>query len=244
MRAIKRPAVIAAVVVAILAALAAWFVVAKEPAAHHRTGLFTSLPILWNEASGVGELLTSKQAPHWAKAALAEEGPVVPLDHLTPDALRGLKRIVLAQPRALSPDENVALDNWVRGGGEALLFADPMLTEDSRFALGDRRRPEGTVLLSPILKRWGLELQFDDAQPFGERSVAAQGTAIPVNLPGRFVVLKPAPCRIDGRALVARCEVGKGRVLAVADADLLKRDDPDGAGQAALAALMARAFTD
>src|SRR5205085_2218154 len=118
---------------------------------------------------------------HWAKAALAEEGPLTALDTLTPETLKGLDRIVMAQPRALSPDENVVLDNWVRGGGQVLLFADPMLTEESRFPLGDRRRPEGTVLLSPILKRWGLELPFDDDQPFGERSVAAQGTAIPVN---------------------------------------------------------------
>jgi hypothetical protein len=244
MPATKRPFLIAGIVIAVLAALAAWTLLAREPAARHRVGLFTTLPILWNEAGGVGELLTSKDGPHWAKAALAEEGPISALDTLTPETLQGLDRIVLAQPRALSPDENFTLDNWVRGGGQVLLFADPMLTEDSRFALGDRRRPEGTVLLSPILGRWGLELQFDDDQPFGERSVAAQGTALPVNMPGRFVVLKPAPCRVDGRALVARCDVGKGRVLAVADADLLKRDDPDGAGQAALAALMTRAFTD
>ena len=244
MAATRRFAVIAGAVIAVIAALTAWMLLAREPAARHRVGLFTTLPILWNEAGGVGEILTSKEGPHWAKGALAEEGPVAALDTLTPETLKGLDRIVLAQPRALSPDENVVLDNWVRGGGQVLLFADPMLTEESRFPLGDRRRPEGTVLLSPILKRWGLELQFDDDQPFGERSVAAQGTALPVNMPGRFVVLKPAPCRVDGRALVARCDVGNGHVLAVADADLLKRDDPDGAGQAALAALMTRAFPD
>ena len=67
---------------------------------------------------------------------------------------------MMIQPRPLSPQENVALDNWVAAGGRLLLFADPALTEDSAFAIGDRRRPQDVVLLSPILARWGLELEL------------------------------------------------------------------------------------
>ena len=54
----------------------------------------------------------------------------------------------------------------MRGGGRVLLFADPMLTRHSAFALGDRRRPQDVVLLSPILARWRLELQFDESHLF------------------------------------------------------------------------------
>ena len=131
--------------------------------------------------------------------------------------------LVMAQPRPLSPQENVALDRWVRGGGHLLLFADPMLTADSLFALGDRRRPQDVVLLSPILTRWGLELTFDEDQPAGEQLADWEGTNLPVNLPGKFVLQgKSRMCRLLADGLAARCTIGKGRVLALADAALLE----------------------
>jgi hypothetical protein len=81
------------------------------------------------------------------------------------------------------------------------------------------------VLVSPILGRWGLELQFDDAQPAGLRENA--GEAMPVNLPGLFAFKKggaDARCKIRSEGLIARCSVGKGRVLLVADAALLETE--------------------
>lgn len=115
-------------------------------------GLFTSLPLLWNEYGQLSELLQPENESHWAVAVLAERGTIRPLDRISPMP-QDLGLLVMAQPRPLSPDENVALDQWVRGGGRVLLFADPMLTQHSHFPIGDRRRPEGTVLLSPILTR-------------------------------------------------------------------------------------------
>lgn len=119
-----------------------------------------------------------------------------------------------------------------------LLFADPMLTQQSAFALGDRRRPEGTVLLSPILTRWGLTLHFDEAQPAGERAVHLLEITVPVNLPGSFTLSDGADCRLYGDGLAARCRVGAGRVLALADAALLE-DVPEGKAEERAAALQA-----
>ena len=79
--------------------------------------------------------------------------------------LSHVTRLLLAQPRALSGPENVALDAWVRGGGHLLLFADPMMTGESRFGIGDRQRPQDVILLSPILNRWCRDPQFDQNQP-------------------------------------------------------------------------------
>lgn len=185
-------------------------------------GLFTSLPILWNEHAQVTDLVKQPGQGHWAAAVLGERGAIRPLDRLAP--IPGdLRLMVMAQPRPLSPDENVALDDWVRTGGRLLIFADPMLTQESVFALGDKRRPEGTVLLSPILTRWGLTLQFDEAQPPGEREVEVFGQAMPVNLPGSFRISgAERRCRILASGLVAKCAVGEGAVLAVADAALLE----------------------
>lgn len=230
-------------------ALGAWLGFARVPAeapAQAPVGLFTTLPILWNEAEDVAGLLNDPEPPHWARAGIARRGAIVPLDALAgPQGfgpLDRLGRLVIAQPRPLSPDENVALDAWVRGGGRLLLIVDPALTEESRYALGDPRRPQGLVLLSPILRRWGLDLQFDEVQPPGEREAKVLGIALPVNLPGRFAISGNGACRLGEQGLAVTCAVGKGRVVALADAAVLERADPDGSRAVALSALLDLAF--
>lgn len=188
-------------------------------------GLFTSLPILWSEASDVAAQLRSAEPPHWARAVLEQQGALKPLDYLALDkpGLGEVRLLVMAQPRALSPQENVVLDKWVRGGGHLLLFADPMLTEDSAFPLGDKRRPQAIVMLGPVLAHWGLRLDFAAEQTAGEHDVRALGLTLPVNLPGRLVAHEGSrACQIDRLGLTARCRIGKGRVLVVADAAMLE----------------------
>lgn len=211
-----------------------------------RIGLFTSLPILWQETHDLSDLLKSDAPPHWALEVIERHGRVLPLDTLAagdgklPLARDGL--LVIVQPRPLAPEENVALDNWVRSGGRVLLFADPMLTSQSVFALGDRRRPQDMVLLSPILARWGLELQFDERQPYGERKVELLGGTTAVNLPGSFAVIAgAADCHIESRGLAVHCRIGAGRLFAVADAALFEHgagDEPQ--RRAALDRLLSR----
>lgn len=208
-------------------------------------GLFTSLPLLWSESDGVAGQLGGEEPAHWAVRTLQARGSIVPLDTLAglDDRLRAPASesalLVVAQPRPLSPDENLALDAWVRAGGHVLLFADPMLTRESRFALGDPRRPEAIAMLSPILAHWGLHLEFDEAQAPGERTVETGDLALPVNLPGRFAPAPASTCRIEAEGVIARCSTGAGSVLAVADAAVFDAAPAD--GSAALAALMARA---
>lgn len=214
--------------------------------------LFTSLPLLWNEAPDMAGLIAPGASAHWARAVLAAGGPVTPLDTLLgAERLRATARLMIAQPRPLSPEENVALDNWVRAGGKLLLLADPALTEDSAYAIGDQRRPQDVVMLSPILARWGLRLTIDDAQIRGERTVAVFGSPVAVNLPGAFVAVPQvgggaqARCRIEAQGIAARCRIGRGTVVALADAALLERgaQGADHAAQiAALTALLAAAF--
>lgn len=215
-----------------------------RPGERPTVGLMTTLPLLWGEAQDVGELLSVENRPSWVRQELGSQVEVEPLDILEETTLARLDGLILAQPRALSPAENVALDAWVREGGRLLLFADPMLTAHSRFAVGDRRRPHDVVLLSPILRHWNLELQFDEDQGEAERLVQVQGTPIPVALAGRFAAASGAPCELGEGAVLAQCRIGRGRVVAFADAALL--DDPaEGdvdARKAALGKLLALAF--
>ena len=231
------------------AALVTGGCVASKPAPPRAMGLFTTLPILWPETGDLKGLLRNDTVPHWALAVLAARGALRPLDMLAPHdgqtPLAGVGLLVMAQPRPLSPQENVALDDWVRRGGRLLLFADPMLTQKSEFALGDRRRPQQIALLSPILSRWGLELQFDNEQSAGEHAVDAFGGPIPVNLPGIVTVGKgsrqcePQP---GVAGLYALCRIGKGRALVIADAALFEAA-PD-AGQTDRAAALERVLAE
>ena len=216
----------------------------ERPEERPALGLMTTLPLLWAEAADVGELLAADGAAGWVREEIERSHRIEPLDTLEAGALARLDRLVLAQPRALSPAENVALDAWVRGGGRLLLFADPMLTRHSRYPVGDRRRPQDVVLLSPILAHWGLELRFDDSQSEGERLVEVGGAQVPVNLAGSFALGPGTPCTLTADAVVARCRLGEGSVVIVADAAVL--DDPDSSDaaerKAALDRLLALAF--
>lgn len=208
--------------------------------ARPQLGLFTTLPILWRESDGVAELVASPEPPHWANAALAARYRVAALDVLDPPA--GLRDLVVAQPRVLGPHENVALDDWVRAGGRVLLFADPMLTWPSAFAIGDRRRPQDIVLLSPILARWGLELRFDEAQAPGEHEGP---DGFPVNLAGMLTLTgqgHESRCTVAAAGLVASCRVGAGHALIVADAALLEPGGDEAAKRAALDRLLDSTF--
>lgn len=209
-------------------------------------GLFTTLPILWADSPDLGAQINPEARTHWAADLLARRGKVEPIDVLAGNAgfapLDRVRRLVLAQPRVLSPQENVALDDWVRGGGHLLLLADPALTEESTFSLGDPRRPQAVVLLSPILNRWGLDLRFDDRQAMGETTREVLGVAVPVNLPGYFAISGQANCQTWADGLAATCTIGKGRVVALADAAVIERSDPDGAKTRALSELLDAAF--
>lgn len=212
--------------------------------------LFTSLPIYWAEAPDLAATLNDTAQPHWARRMIETRRVVRPLDTLDADTLGEAHDLLMAQPRPLSPAENVALDSWVAGGGRLLLFADPALTVQSAFALGDRRRPQDIVLLSPILARWGLRLEFDAEQAPGEHTVAlGKEAAVAVNLAGRFVIVpggrSDVACRLGAQALMAECRVGRGTIVALADAALFE-EAPDAMSQAqrrtALGSLLVRAF--
>jgi hypothetical protein len=213
------------------------------PADLPELGLMGTIPIYWGEAGDFGEVLAGGESAHWARARLEADYRLSPLDTLDEASLAGIDFLMLAQPRALSPAENVALDAWVRGGGKLLLFADPMLTGESRFAIGDRRRPQDVILLSPILDHWGLALAFDEDRPAGPTLVRAADAAIPVNLPGSIDVGDgEGDCAILVPEVLAECRIGRGSALVLADAALLDLHEPHPGAAAALDWLAGRAF--
>lgn len=198
-----------------------------------RLGLFSSLPIYWGEGEDFGALIDVAAEPGPVRQAFEQRFALVPIDALEADNLESLERVVLAQPRPLAPSENFALDQWVRAGGQALVFADPVLTAHSGFGLGDPRRPQDMVLISPILARWGLELRYDEDQPPGRREVAALGASIVVDRAGTFARKsggEDSECTLSDMGLVAQCRVGSGHVTLIGDAAMLDIEDGHGYG--------------
>lgn len=206
-------------------------------------GLMGTVPIYWGEAGDVAEVLAGGAERHWARARLESRFRLVPLDRLDVPFSASLSLLMLSQPRSLSPAENVALDAFVRGGGRVLLLADPMMTGESRFPIGDRRRPQDVALLSPILRHWGLDLQFDDAQPGDVELREFAGTPLPTRLSGRFAEPATASgCALDAGGAAAICAIGAGQVIVVADAAVVDLHHPHPQAAAALDALVTRAF--
>lgn len=199
-------------------------------------GLLTSLPILWSGGDAFATLASGEgSSAHWMVPAVEQDYALEPLDSLTEQSLAGVDVLVLAQPRILTPQENVVLDEWVRSGGHVLVFADPQLVGESDYPLGDPRRPLDSVLLSPILERWGLAL-VQDLDREAVRTVALGDADMAVAAPGEFEALpgKRASCSVALERLLADCVIGEGRAVLLADATLV--EDPVG-GEGSPAAL-------
>jgi hypothetical protein len=165
-----------------------------------RATLFSALPLMWGEGDPA-DILNGR-----AKRSTLLDGLDVRAIDVISAATLGNDPLIVAQPRAMSPEELVAVDSWVRNGGRALVFADPLLKWPSRYALGDPRRAPPVTLLDPLLTHWGVAVD-----------VKSDGS-------GRW---EKGPCApVD--SITIDCRIGKGRALMVADADLLDARVSDG----------------
>lgn len=174
--------------------------------------LLTSLPLIFGEdfsLSGGGSPATK---------SLETRYRLIPISVTGPSELAKGNLLLMAQPPAQTPENLVALDAWVRGGGRVLLLADPMLEWPSRRPLGDPLRPPPMFMDTGLLAHWGLTLDAPDEAGAAARELG--GWTIATASPG---ALRGA-CPISSDGLVARCRIGKGRATIVADADLLDAD--------------------
>ncbi|MEO6199410.1 MAG: DUF4350 domain-containing protein [Sphingomicrobium sp.] len=180
--------------------------------------LLTSLPLVFGEEFSIDQKGSS------TLGALRSRYRVVPVDVTDSATLAKGSLLMMAQPRAQTADNLVALDDWVRRGGRVLLFADPLLEWPSDKPLGDPTRPPRMFADTGLLGHWGLRLDAPDTRGPVDRTIGSK-TVLTVS-PGSLA----GSCAIDRGGLVARCNVGKGTAIIVADADLL---DVDGLGDGA-----------
>ncbi len=198
-----------------------------------RAVMLTSLPLVWGAAAGdVDAVLAGAAEPSPILTFLQRHIRLTLADTVDAAQLRANDVLILAQPRALAPAAMVEIDTWVRRGGRALVFADPQLRWPPPFALGDPRNPITTSALDPLLRRWGAVLDPPASGPGaaaagwrdGEQRIATAGG-------GRFRRVG-ANCQVRASGVTARCSVGEGVVVLIADADLFYEDHWIGAGAA------------
>lgn len=194
--------------------------------------LWSALPLMWGEV-GVEELLAGGGARAPAADLLEARIDLRPIDAATDDVLADAAVLLAIQPHVPAPAELVAVDRWVRDGGRALLLVDPSLRWESRYAIGDPRRPPPFLPLAPLLTHWGLDIVADGTGGHDHGDGEADAVADMFELAGRTVrgggvgriATRTSACAVDGP--VARCRIGRGEAVVVADADLL---DPASAG--------------
>jgi len=167
-----------------------------------KLAVVTGLPLFWEETGRGGK----RDAP--IIRVLRTRFTIQPLDDPARLPASGARRLLLAQPRALSAGQMAAIDRWVGAGGMALVLADPLLRWPSALPLGDRRRAPTISLLGPLLGHWGF---------------APDGPLEPSEI--RHFLPDGALLTVSGAALTRdvpeRRAVGRGTVLLLRDADLI-----------------------
>ena len=178
-----------------------------------RVTLMTALPLVWGEGDAA-DIVQGRTGRSDTLKRLERTFDVRAIDTLSAANL-GRDVAIVAQPRRLTPTELVVFDKWVRGGGRAMIFADPELVWPSRYPPGDNRRAPPVELLDPLFTHWGIALGDSDRQ---ERVVLIDNVAVRLLAAGAWTGPKTCAAVVPE---MLDCRIGKGRVLLVGDADLL-----------------------
>lgn len=184
-----------------------------------RVGVVTALPLFWT-----GDAFSNSALPEPASLPLRAISAhrTSAIDLVDRGALARIDRLLIVQPRLLQPGELVAIDDWIRTGGKAVILADPLLVWPSDLPPGDPRRAPLTSLLDPLMTHWGLTLAPAEAHGRIERRTLKSGHVLLLAGSSRFErdgSNLSARCELEERGLFALCRVGKGTVRLVADAD-------------------------
>ena len=186
--------------------------------------LLTSLPIVFPE----GFTLDAPQSP--LLAALRSRYQVRPISTADAASLGKGGLLLMAHPHAQPAEVLVELDQWVRAGGRVLILADPQLEWPSERPLGDVLRPPPGFADTGLLGHWGLRLDAPDRP--GPASATVDGRTFHMLSPGTLVATG-AGCSVAADARIARCTLGKGKAVVIADADFAdveRRREPQRSG--------------
>lgn len=195
-----------------------------------RVALLTSLPLTSGQGD-VAAVLAGLGGEEPALTLLRQRFRLTLADSVDTAVLAQTDVLLLAHPRALAPQQLVTIDDWVRGGGSAMILADGLSSWEPPHSLGDQRNPPLTSLLTPLLSHWGLTLDAPAGLIAREQAVVDGGQRLHLFSPGRFRHYGGG-CRLSAAETIADCHIGTGRAIIVADGDWLRARHWGGAAKA------------
>lgn len=145
-----------------------------------------------------------------------------------PEQLPGGGLLLAIQPQALTAERLIALDSWIRAGGRLLLLADPSFSWEGERPLGDPLRPPYAFPDTGLLSHLGLRLDSPEQLDSGLALRQLGGGEILTAAPGRLTAIARRGCDVSASGLIARCRLGRGQALVVADADFVQVGVPGG----------------
>lgn len=205
----------------------AWRIVpsayAITPDKQTRVTMLSSFPLEQASGETVAARLNGRIDVAPVLALLRRQFSVRLVDDATSTGLVDTDVLLLAHPRTLSPQSLVAIDAWVRAGGKAIVLADGLSSWPPTYALGDPRNPPVTSMLGPLLTHWGVRLDAPSPADSGSRDWWQGRQRLRLLSPGQFVQ-ENGGCSLSNDGIYGDCAIGAGRVLLLADADLLHED--------------------
>lgn len=184
------------------------------------TTMLTGLPLRWSGSGDIAAIIADKAGDDPALVRLEAMGQVSLVDSLIDAVPPPGGALLIAHPRALAPQELVAIDAFVRGGGKAVVLADALSGWPAPHPLGDPRNPPVTSLLTPLLDHWGVTLGAAPTDDNDASAVDVGRARLRLSSAGTFERLPPT-CRSFADRRVAQCRIGAGEAWLVGDADLL-----------------------
>lgn len=186
-----------------------------------RAVMLSSLPLRWSGSTNLANILIGGERDDPALQQLERLGPLRLLDSFNRQSLKKSDILFLAHPRALSPVQLVAIDEFIQNGGQALILADALSSWHMPHALGDARNPPVTSLLTPLFDHWGVELRGVAHGETGEHWIDDEGRGLRLLSAGRFTRF-PESCVAQEDGYLLRCRIGKGQAIIMGDADYLQ----------------------
>lgn len=205
----------------------AWQIVpsayAIAPDKRIRVTMLSALPLEQADGEAVAARLQGRVDTAPVLALLRDQFTVILIDDATPTLLAETDVLLLAHPRTLSPQSLVAIDTWVRAGGRAIVLADGLSSWPPSYPLGDPRNPPVTSMLTPLLTHWGVRLDAPSPADSGLRDWWQGRQRLRLLSAGRLV-RKNRGCSLSNDGIYGDCAIGAGRVVLLADADLLHEE--------------------
>jgi len=132
-------------------------------------GVISSLP-LETGAGGMAALLQGQAHPFVAYAELSQSYATKTIQQDFDRIPSDVSMLVIAHPPPLAPKQQYAIDQYVLGGGHALIFLDPMSETAQAMQGGGQGMAPSSSDIRDLLKAWGVD--YDSSKVVLDRGLA------------------------------------------------------------------------